>query len=122
MKHTLNDLNDSNDMVMFSRSNLGNFCFDTFFEELEGELSQIANANKQSELLHSNQIVEINYTLVDHSNDASIGFSSCTLLYSSFINPCTQLTNHNLWTLYFDVSRNTQGVDVGYLLIDPCGI
>ena len=89
------DLNDSNEMVMFSRSNLGNFCFDTFFEELEDKLSHTANLDKQSELLHSNQIVELNCTLVDHSNDAPID--------SSFINPCTQLTNHNLWTMYFDV-------------------
>ena len=52
----------------------------------------------------------------------SIGSSSCRLLNSSFTNPCTQLTNHNLWTLYFDISRNTHGVDIGYLLINPCGI
>jgi hypothetical protein len=32
MKHTVTDLNDPNEMVMFSKSNLGNFCFDTFFE------------------------------------------------------------------------------------------
>jgi hypothetical protein len=122
MKHTITDLNDYNETVMFSRSNLANFCFDTFFEELEDELSHAANSDKQSKLFHSNQIPELNCTLVDHSNDASIGSSSCTLLDSSFTNPCTQLTNHNLWTQYFDISRNTQGVDAGYLLIDPCGI
>ena len=33
MKHTVTDLNDSNETVMFSRSILGNLCFDTFFEE-----------------------------------------------------------------------------------------
>jgi hypothetical protein len=107
---------------MFSKSNLGNFCFDTFFEELEDELSYTTKSDKKSELLHSNQIVELNCTLVDHSNDASIDSSSCTLLNSSFINPCIQLTNHNLWTLYFDVSKNKQGVDVDCLLIEPCGI
>jgi ribonuclease HI len=122
MKHMVTDLNDSNEMVMCSKSTLGNFCFDTFFEELEGELSHTANSDKQSELLHSNQIAKLNCTLVDHRHDASIDSSSCTLLDSSFTNPCTQLTNHNLWTLYFDVSRNTHGVDVGYLLIDPYGI
>jgi hypothetical protein len=122
MKHMVTDLNDSNEMVMFSRSNLGNLCFDTFFEELEDELSHTVNLDKQSKLLQSNQIVELNYTLVDHSYDASISSSSCTLLDSSFTNPCTQLTKHNFWTLYFDISRNTHGVDVGYLLIDPCGI
>ena len=106
MKHTLTDLNDPNEMVMFFRSILGNFCFDTFFEELEVELSPLVNLDKQSKLLHSNKIVEQNYTLVDNINDASIGSSSCTLLNSSFTNPCTQLTNHNLWTLYFDISRS----------------
>ena len=109
-------------MVMFSRCFLGNSFFDTFFEELEIELSACANSDKQFELLHSNQIVERNCTLVDLSNDASIGSSSCTLLNSSLTNHCTQLNNHNLWTLYFDTSRNTQGEDVGCLLIDPCGI
>ena len=88
MKHMVTDLNDSNEMVMFSRSTLGNFCFDTFFKELEDELSHTVNSDKLFELLHSNQIVKLNYTLVDHSNDASIDYSSCTLLNSSFTNPC----------------------------------
>ena len=122
MKHTVTNPNDPNKTVMFSKFALGNFCFDTFFEELEDELSYTVKSDKQSELLHSNQIVELNCTLVDHSNDASIDSSFCTLLNSSFTNPCTQLTNHNLWTLYFDVSRNTHRVDTGCLLIDPCGI
>ena len=72
MKHTVTDLNDSNESVMFSRSILGNFYFDTFFEELEVELSPLANSDKQSKLLHSNKIVELKCTLVDHSNVASI--------------------------------------------------
>ena len=121
MKHTVTRLNDPNEMVMFSRSIIGNFSFDTFFEELDAEL-YIANSDKKSELLHSNQIAKINCTLVDLSNDASIGSTTCTLVNYSFTNHSTPLTNHNLWTLYFDISRNTQRVDVVYLLIDPCGI
>ena len=73
MKHTVTDLNDPNETVMFSRSILGNLCFDTLFEELHVELSHTMNSDKKYELLHSNQIVERNCTLVDHSNDASIG-------------------------------------------------
>ena len=122
MKHTVSELNDPNEMVMFSTSIFGNFCFKTFFGELEVDISPLANSYKQLELLHSNQIAEENCTLVDYSNDASIGSSHCTLVNSSSTNHCTQLTNHNLQTLYFDTSRNTHGVDVGYLLIDPCGI
>ena len=96
MKHTITDLNDLDEPIMFSRSILGNFCFETFFGELEGEISPLADSYKQSELFHSNQIVELNCTLVDHSNDASIVSSSCTLVNSSFTNHCRQLTNHNL--------------------------
>ena len=122
MRHMVTDLNDPNDPVMFSRSILDNFLFETFFGELEAELSPLVDSYKQSELLHSNHISKLNCTLVDHSNDASIDSSSCTLLNSGFTNPCTKIANHNLWTLYFYVSKNTHGVDVGCLLIDPCGM
>ena len=122
MKHMVIDLNDPNETIMFSRSILGTFCFDTSFEELEAKLSHTMNSNKKSELLHSNNIAKLNYTLVYLSNDASIGSSSCTLVNSSFANHCAQLTNHHLWTFYFDISRNMHGVDNGYLLIEPCGI
>ena len=99
MKHMVIDRDDLNKLVTISRSILGNLCFDTFFEELEVELSPCTNLDKQFELLHSNHISKLNCTLVDHSNDASIG--SSTLLNSSFTNHCSQLTNCNVWTLYF---------------------
>ena len=74
MKHTVTDLNDPNEPVMFSNSTLGNFYFDTFFGELEAEISLYMNSNEQSELLHTTQIVEPhcnileNYTKVDTNN------------------------------------------------------
>ena len=52
MKHTVTDLNDTNELVMFFNSILGNFFFDTFFGELEAELSPFMNLEKLSELLH----------------------------------------------------------------------
>ena len=58
MNHMVTDLNDPNETVMFSISILGNFLFDTFFKELEVELSPCANLDKKSKILHSNQIVE----------------------------------------------------------------
>ena len=39
MKHTVTNLNDPNEPVMFSNSILGNFYFETFFGELEAETS-----------------------------------------------------------------------------------
>ena len=53
MKLTVTDLNDPNETIMFSRSILNNFSFDTFFEELEDELSHTMNLDKKSKLLHS---------------------------------------------------------------------
>ena len=89
MKHTITELNDPNEQVIFYRSILGNFCFDTFFEELEVELSHPVNSDKQFKLLPLNQIVELNCTLVDHSNDALIGSKYCTLVNFSFTDHCT---------------------------------
>ena len=51
MKHTVTDLNDPNEPVMFCNSILGNFCLEIFFGELEAELSPYANSYEQSELL-----------------------------------------------------------------------
>lgn len=118
MKHTIIYLNDPNEPVLFSRYILSNFLFETFFGELEAELSPLADSYKKFEFLHSHHIFEQNCTLVDCSNDAPIDSSHCALVNSSFTNYCTQITNHNLWTLYFDSSRNMHGVDVGYLLVD----
>jgi hypothetical protein len=46
MKHTVTDLNDENEPVMFNHSILGNFCFETFFGELEEENSTYADSNE----------------------------------------------------------------------------
>ena len=66
MKHTVTDLNNTNEPVMFSNSILGNFYFDTFFGELESKLSPLTNSYKKYELLHTTQIVEPHYTIVDN--------------------------------------------------------
>ena len=81
MKHTVTYLNDTNEPVMFSNSILGNFCFDTFFRELEAELSPLENSYKQSELLHTTQIVEPHYTIVD--NCTKVDSNTCTDIVSS---------------------------------------
>ena len=75
MKQMVIDLNDPNEPVMFSNSIMENFFFDTFFGELEVELSPLANSYMQFELLHKNQIVEHNYTIVD----------SCTKVDSNIV-------------------------------------
>ena len=113
------DLNDPNEPVMFSNSILGNFCFETFFRELEVETSTCADSNEQSELLQITQIDEPHCNIledcknVDTNNSSKIVPSPCEF--------ALELTNPSIWTLYFDGSRNKEGAGVGYLLIDPHG-
>ena len=49
-------------------------------------------------------------------------YSFANLYKQSELLPCNQIAelNHiNSWTLYFDISRNEHGANVGCLLIDP---
>ena len=90
---------------MSLNSIIDNSCFETFFGRSNVELSSFSNLYKQSELLLYNQITELDCTLVDFS----------------FTNSCTLFTNSKSWILYFDISRNEYGVDVGCLLIHRGG-
>ena len=113
------NLNDENESIMFSNSILGNFCFDTLFGELETELSPLMNSNKQSEPLHTTQIVEPHYTIVDDCT--KVDSNTCTYIISGSTNFSLGLTDPYIWTLYFDGSRNKEGAGVGCLLIDLHG-
>ena len=119
MKHTVTDLNDPNEPVMFSNSILWNLCFDTFFGEKEDELSPYANSNEQSELLHTTQIAKLHCNIVE--NCTKVDTKNCKYLVSSSCNFSLELTTPNIWTLYFDGSRNKEGAGVGCLLIDLHG-
>ena len=46
MKHTVTYLNDPNEPMMFPHSILRNFCFETFFGELEEETSTCVDSNE----------------------------------------------------------------------------
>lgn len=90
---------------MFSTSILDKICFETFFGELNVELSLNVNSYMQIEIFHSTNIIEPHYTLVD------ISLTNCSV----------EPTNSNLLSLYFDSSRSKDGGVVGCLLIDLHG-
>ena len=46
MKHTVTDLNDTTELVIFNHSVLGNFFFEMFFGELEAETSTYMDSNE----------------------------------------------------------------------------
>ena len=119
MKQTVTGLNDPNELVMFSNSILGNLCFDTSFGELEAEISPFANSNKQSKLLHTTYIVEPHCYIVEECT--KVVSNNCTDLVSRSSNFSLELTDPNVWTLYFAGSRRKEGVGFGCLLIDLHG-
>ena len=119
MKHIVTDLNDPNESVMFSNSILGNFCFETFFGELEVETSTCAYSNEQSELLQITQTNEPHYTILeDYTNVDTNNSSEIVPIPCGF---SLELTDPSIWTLYFDGSRNKEGAGASCLLIDPHG-
>ena len=102
---TLTNLNYASKLLVFYNSILGDFYFETFFVDLNVELSHNENSYMQYELLHSSQIVETHRTLVD------------IILANYSVEP----TSPNLWSLYFDSSRSKDEVVVGCLPIDRHG-
>ena len=117
----ITDLNDPNELVMFSNSILEKKFFHTFFGELEDELFPLVDSDKQDELLHLTQISKKNCTIVYSSTCIEVDSSDCTTTVSSSTNVFVEVTNPNIWTLYFDGSKNKEGAGDGYLLIDPRG-
>lgn len=102
MKHTVTDLNDLNEPVMFSNSILRNFFFNTLFGELEVELYPLADLDQKFELLHLTQISNQNCTIADSSTCIEIYSSDCIAIVSSSTNFCVEIIDPNIWTLYFD--------------------
>ena len=84
MKHMVTDLNDTNELIMFSNSILGNFFFDTFFGELEAELSPFVKLDNKYELLHTTQIVNPHCTIVHTCT--KVDSNNCIDLVSSSTN------------------------------------
>ena len=76
MKHTVADLNDTNEPVMFNHSILGNFCFETFFGELEAETSTYTDSNEQFELLQITQTDEPHCTILEDCTNVDTNNSS----------------------------------------------
>ena len=104
IKDTVIDLNDPNKPVMFSNSILGNLCFHTFFGELEDKISPFAHSNEQSKLLHTTHISDPYCNIVKYCT--KLVTNNCRYLVSSSCNFSLELTDPNIWTLYFDGSKN----------------
>ena len=99
MKHTVTELDDSNEPVLFTDIIMGNYMVDSFFGNLEAETSSVQDSEHQSEVFHFTQLPdEILVPNIAHLD-----------------------LNDGLWSLYFDGSKSKEGSGVGCLLIDPQG-
>ena len=77
------------------------------------------NSNEKFELLHTTQIVETQCNIVEDCTKEDA--NNCIDLVSSSCNFSLELTDPNIWTIYFHGSKNKEGGGVGYLLIDLYG-
>lgn len=77
------------------------------------------NSDKKFELLHTTQIVNPHCTILD--DYTKVDSNTCTSIVSSSTNFSLELTNTQIWTLYFDGFGNKEGPSVGCLPIDPHG-
>ena len=99
MKHTVTEIDDSNEPVLFTDTIMGNYMVDSFFGNFEAEISEILDSNQQSEIWH--------FTLLPPEISVS------ETLHLDI--------NNRFWSLYFDGSKSKEGAGAGCLLIDHYG-
>ena len=58
MKHKVTELDDSNELVLFTDTIMGNYMVDSFFGNFEAETSPVQNSVRQSEVFHFTQVPE----------------------------------------------------------------
>ena len=95
MKHTVTELDDSNEPVLFTDTIMGNYMVDSFFGNLEDESSSVQDPKQQFEVYHFTQVLD-----------------EIPVLNAAHLD-----LNNGLWSLYFDGSKSKEGAGAGCLLI-----
>ena len=113
LKHTVTELHDPSEPILFSDSIMGNYMYELEFHNFKSENSVFSDNKQQSKILdvttisHESSFKEIvNYV---HSHNIVN------------IIKIKVVVNSSTWTLYFDGSKSKEGVGAGCLLIDPKG-
>jgi len=57
MKHIVTDMEDHNEHVMFTLSILENYCFKSYFGDIEPIMPPLMELNKKSKIIHSTQML-----------------------------------------------------------------
>lgn len=124
MKHTMIELEATNELAMFTNSILENYFLDSFFGGISPETSPFADINTQSELLHCTLTDE----LKDESTSATqtnlgVDISKTYIIESNLdVGPANSNVhisdNTNIQDLLFEDSKSQEGARVGYILRD----
>ena len=113
MKHTVTELHDPSEPVLFSDSIMENYMFEHGFGNFKSKNSVFSDNKQQSKILnvttilHDSSFKEI-VNNVDSHNYVNIIESKV-------------VANSSTWTLYFDGSKSKEGAGVAFLLIEPKG-
>ena len=99
MKHTIIELEAPNEPIMFINTILGNYFFDTFFEDFLAEESPVPES--------------VISKLMFYDHEPAPRDDEPTLTVA--LNP----KKEDFWTLHFDESKTKEGAGVGCVLIDP---
>lgn len=78
MKFIVTELNDSNEQVMFHKFILGNYKFNTYFENISADVSSLDKSYKKFKVLHCTYIVKLHCNIVDCiSTNVDIDTNNC---------------------------------------------
>ena len=113
MKHTVTELHDPSEPVLFSDCIMGNYMYELGFGNFMAESSTLSENNQQSEICNVTAIspnCSLKETISDVNNVNNVNIIESKVIVHSPI-----------WTLYFDGAKSKEGAGAGCLLVDPQG-
>ena len=113
MKHTVTELHDPSEPVLYSNCIMGNYMYELGFGNFRAENSAFSE-NKQQHEICNVTFVSPNSSLKETINDVD-NFNIVNIVESKVV------VHSSVWTLYFDGAKSKEGAGSGCLLVDPQG-
>ena len=113
MKHTVTELHDPSEPVLFSDCIMGNYMYELGFGNFKAEHSTFSENKQQSEIRNVTSISP-DSSFKETINDVN-NLNIVNIIESKVV------VNSSTWTLYFDGAKSKEGAGAGFLLVDPQG-
>ena len=94
MKHTVTELHDSSELILFSDSIMGNYMYELEFGNLKAKNSAFSENKQQSEIINVTSIA-LDFSFKEIINDVD-NLNIVNIIESKVV------VNSSTWTLYFD--------------------